>query len=86
VSVDEPALQHKRRVDGPPTSLSVNYDAEGKVRAYDDFALLGKQDKFASNVRYPIYRPPKPSKVSVCAVFSRLAFIVYYYNVCCDNV
>lgn len=56
----EPALQHKKRVDGPPASLSMNFD-EGKHQACDDFALLGQQQKFAPNVRYGL-RPAKVSK------------------------
>jgi hypothetical protein len=65
VTTEEPAIQHKRRVDGPPTSLSVNYDSDGNVRAYDDFALLGRQQKFAPNVAYPQkhFKPPKAAKV-----------------------
>ena len=57
----EPPLQHKKRVDGPPASLSINFD-DGKYEACDDFALLGQQHKFASNVRYGL-RPAKASKL-----------------------
>lgn len=41
--------------------MSVNFD-EGKYQACDDFALLGKQQKFADNVRYGL-RPAKASKL-----------------------
>ena len=57
----EPPLQHKKRVEGPPASLSINFD-DGKYEASDDFALLGQQHKFASNVRYGL-RPAKASKL-----------------------
>lgn len=55
-------MQHKKRVGGPPTSLSADFDLKGGVQAYDDFSLLGQQHKFASNVKYPT-RPPRPSKL-----------------------
>ncbi|KAL8575486.1 hypothetical protein ACOMHN_013037 [Nucella lapillus] len=47
----EPALQHKKRLDGPPSTFSINLD-DGNYKSCDDFALLGKQQKFASNVPY----------------------------------
>ncbi|KAK7493951.1 hypothetical protein BaRGS_00014833 [Batillaria attramentaria] len=46
----EPPLQHKRRVNGPSTSWSFNYNDPGP--ASDDYAILGQQEKFAPNVRY----------------------------------
>lgn len=38
-------------MDGPPTSLSSNY--YDTTNAYfDEYSLLGQQEKFAPNVRY----------------------------------
>ncbi|XP_005097853.1 nuclear protein MDM1 isoform X2 [Aplysia californica] len=51
----EPPLQHKKRLEGPPTSLSTNYFSVPSKEM--DYALLGQQEKFAPNVRYQ----PKPS-------------------------
>lgn len=47
----EPPIQSKRRTPGPPTTLSNGYYDNG-LGAQQDYALLGNQDKFSSNVRY----------------------------------
>ncbi|XP_076448116.1 LOW QUALITY PROTEIN: nuclear protein MDM1-like [Babylonia areolata] len=58
----EPALQHKKRIDGPPSSFSINFD-DGNYKSSDDYALLGKQQKFATNVRYGL-RPSRGGKAA----------------------
>ncbi|KAK7101751.1 nuclear protein MDM1-like isoform X2 [Littorina saxatilis] len=58
----EPPLQHKKRVEGPRTSLSINLD-DGNYPATDEFAILGQHEKFAPNVRYSL-RPAKHSKLA----------------------
>ncbi|XP_041348535.1 nuclear protein MDM1-like isoform X2 [Gigantopelta aegis] len=46
----EPSFQHKKRVDGPPVSYSLDFYCSGAGE--DEYALLGQQDKFAPNVQY----------------------------------
>lgn len=49
--VMEPPLQRKKRCTGPPTTLSTDFN-QFPDAASDDFALLGRNDKFTENVRY----------------------------------
>ena len=46
----EPPLQSKRRTPGPAVSLTNGFYENGGKQ--DDYALLGNQDKFSSNVKY----------------------------------
>ncbi|KAL4225978.1 hypothetical protein ACF0H5_013965 [Mactra antiquata] len=48
----EPPLQSKRRTPGPPTTLSNGFHDNGMGDRRQDYALLGNQDKFSSNVKY----------------------------------
>ncbi|XP_065937369.1 nuclear protein MDM1 isoform X4 [Magallana gigas] len=50
-TVMEPPLQRKKRCTGPPTTLSTDFN-QFPDAASDDFALLGRNDKFMENVRY----------------------------------
>lgn len=50
-TVMEPPLQRKKRCTGPPTTLSSDFN-QFPDAASDDFALLGRNDKFMENVRY----------------------------------
>ncbi|XP_061187580.1 nuclear protein MDM1-like isoform X2 [Saccostrea echinata] len=47
----EPPLQRKKHCPGPPTTLSTDFN-QFPDSASDDFALLGRNDKFSENVRY----------------------------------
>ncbi|XP_056000269.1 uncharacterized protein LOC125657201 isoform X3 [Ostrea edulis] len=47
----EPPLQRKKRCTGPPTSLSTDFN-QFPDSASDEYALLGRNDKFMENVRY----------------------------------
>ncbi|XP_060604300.1 nuclear protein MDM1-like isoform X3 [Ruditapes philippinarum] len=47
----EPPLQSKRRTPGPVTSLTNGFYENGAGKQ-DEYALLGNQDKFSSNVKY----------------------------------
>ncbi|XP_078340147.1 uncharacterized protein LOC111109171 isoform X3 [Crassostrea virginica] len=49
--VMEPPLQRKKRCTGPATTLSSDFN-QFPDTASDDFALLGRNDKFTENVRY----------------------------------
>ncbi|XP_025107238.1 nuclear protein MDM1-like isoform X3 [Pomacea canaliculata] len=59
----EPALQHKKRVEGPPTSLSANLHETSGVKRRE-YALLGQQEKFAQNVQY-LLKGPSSSDLSI---------------------
>ncbi|XP_067684060.1 nuclear protein MDM1-like isoform X1 [Haliotis asinina] len=50
--VTEPPLQRRRKVAGPPVSLSTEFYDSCSSQPARDFALLGQNEKFASNVQY----------------------------------
>ncbi|XP_046564745.1 nuclear protein MDM1-like isoform X2 [Haliotis rubra] len=50
--VTEPPLQRRRKVAGPPVSLSTEFYDPRSSQPARDFALLGQNEKFASNVQY----------------------------------
>ncbi|XP_071081745.1 nuclear protein MDM1-like isoform X2 [Haliotis cracherodii] len=50
--VTEPPLQRRRKVTGPPVSLSTEFYDQRLAQPAGDFALLGQNEKFASNVQY----------------------------------
>ena len=47
----EPRIATKKRTPGPPTSLSTDFNQYPETPS-DDFALLGRNEKFQENVRY----------------------------------
>lgn len=56
-------MQHKKRVEGPPTSLSANLHETSGVKRRE-YALLGQQEKFAQNVQY-LLKGPSSSDLSI---------------------
>ncbi|KAL5014176.1 hypothetical protein ScPMuIL_008446 [Solemya velum] len=48
---EEPPIQHKKRIVGPSTTLSMDY-YEKKPLVQDEYMLLGNNEKFTENVRY----------------------------------
>ena len=58
----EPAIQHKKRTEGPRTTLTNGFYDNGYD--HDEFALLGNQDKFSENVKYKLRESLRPREVS----------------------
>ena len=58
----EPAIQSKRRTEGPRTTLTNGFYDNGID--YNEFALLGNQDKFSENVKYKLRESQRPREVS----------------------
>ena len=60
-------MQSKRRTEGPPTTLTNGFYDNG--HDYDEFTLLGNQDKFSENVKYKLRErmrevsPPKQMRM-----------------------
>ncbi|XP_060067868.1 nuclear protein MDM1-like [Ylistrum balloti] len=64
----EPPMQRKKRLDGPMTSLSTNFNQGLESPGSEDYALLGANDKFMQNVKYKAKTrgasPPKQQKLA----------------------
>ena len=72
----EPAIQGKKRTEGPRTTLTNGFYDNGYD--HDQFALLGNQDKFSENVKYKLREglrlrevsPPKQMRLQKVSLLS----------------